>query len=250
MDVYGVSPATSTVLKNPVLNSTTRRLCEDTLLGTVCPINTIDLPFATSALELELVFNTSVSRWEWHIAKLGWQSLHLARVFYCIANNKLHNLVGVEVISIVGDLLVASQRHVAVLVVGEVHNNLISFSHGDIELCRVDRVQQETSIGANDLEIKSGANLACLFEVQLEGSADRGVQKSEPVLAWLDLEVWPRLSVHVDHITEQVSDLVVRFRRPETAVRVVSMVARVSKSGWKLGKSEFYLFEVKPSGIS
>lgn len=209
MDVHGMCPATGAVLKDPVFNCSTWRLCEDALLGAICPINTVDLPFATSALELELVFNPSVGGWEGYIPELGWQGLHLARVFDSIADDKLHDLVGVEVISVVGYLLVASQCHVAVLVVGEVHNNLISFSHGDIKLSGVDRVQQETSIRANNLEIESGADLARLLEVELEGSADGGVQKAEPVLAWLDLEVWPGLSVHMNYITEKVSRFVV-----------------------------------------
>jgi hypothetical protein len=223
MDMNGVGPSTSAVLKNPVLDRSTLRFGEHTLFGTISPGDTVDLPFATCTLELELVFDCGVGGREWHIAELGREVVVLVVVGYCTSDDELHNLVGVQVIGVIGDLLVAPQCYVAVFVGAEVNDDLPPFSHGDIELSRVDRVEKKTSVGSNDLEIDSSANLGRLFEVQLERAADRGIQEAESILAWFDLKVRPGLTVDMDNIAEEVGSLAVRFRAPQRAVRVVTL---------------------------
>ena len=223
VDVYGVRPAASAVLKNPVLNGTACRFCEDALFRTISPGDTIDLPLATLTLELELVFDSSVGRWEWHIAEFGGKVIVLVRIGNSVSDNELHDFVGVEVVGVVGHLLVAPQCHVAVLVGAEIDNDLPSFSHGDIELGCIDRVQKEASVRPDNLEVDPGADLCSLFEVKLERAADRSIQEAEAILAGLDLEVRPGLSVDVDDIAEEIGSFTVSFRRPEGAVRVVSL---------------------------
>jgi hypothetical protein len=90
-------------------------------------------------------------------------------------------------------------------------------------LSGVDRVEKKTGIRAHDLEIDPGADLRSLFEVKLERAGDRSIQETEAVLAWLNLEVRPRLSVNVDDIAKEIGGLAVRFGTPETAVWVVSL---------------------------
>jgi hypothetical protein len=129
VNVHGVSPATSAILEDPVLNGTTGRLSENALFRTISPGDTVDLPLATRTLELELVFDSSVSWREWYIAELGGKIVVLVVVRNCVSDHELHNLVCVEVVGVVGDLLIASQGHVAVLVGAEIDNHLPSFSH-------------------------------------------------------------------------------------------------------------------------
>jgi hypothetical protein len=223
VNVNGVSPASCSVLKNPVLDRSTLRFGEHTLLGTISPGNTVDLPFATCTLELELVFDCSVGGREWHIAELGREVVVLIVVGYCASDDELHDFVGVQVIGVIGDLLVAPQGHVAVFVGAKVNNDLPPFSHGDIELSRVDRVEEKASVRADNLKVDSSANLCGLFEVQLERSANRSVQEAESILAGFDLEVRPRLTVDMDNITEEVGSLAVRLRAPQRAIRVVAL---------------------------
>jgi len=52
------------------------------------------------------------------------------------------------------------------------------------------------------------AESAISLEVELEGSADRGVQESESVLAGLNVEIWPRLSIHMDNISVKTDELI------------------------------------------
>jgi len=223
VNVHGMGPAASTVLENPVLNGTACRFCEDALFRTISPGDAVDLPLATLTLELELVFDSSVGRWEWHIAEFGGKVIVLVRIGNSVSDNELHDFVGVEVVGVVGHLLVAPQCHVAVLVGAEIDNDLPSFSHGDIELGCIDRVQKEASVRPDNLEVDPGADLCSLFEVQLERAANGSIQETEAILAWLDLEVRPRLSIDVDDIAEEIGSFTVSFRRPEGAVRVVSL---------------------------
>lgn len=218
-----MGPATSTVLENPVLNSASCRFCEDALFRAISPGDTIDLPLAALTLELELVFDSSVGRREWNIAELGGKVIILVIVSNGVSDDELHDFVGVEVVGVVGHLLVAPQCHVAVLVGTEVNNDLPSFSHGNIKLSCVDWVQKEASVGPDNLEVDPGADLCSLFEVKLERAADRSIQEAEAILAGLDLEVRPGLSVDVDDIAEEIGSFTVSFRRPEGAVRVVSL---------------------------
>lgn len=223
MNVHGMCPAASAVLKDPILNGTACRFCEDALFRTISPGDTIDLPLAALTLELELVFDSSVGRWEWNIAEFGGKVIVLVRVGNSVSDDELHDFVGVEVVSIVSHLLVAPQCHVAVLVGAEIDNDLPSFSHGDIELSCIDRVQKEASVRPDNLEVDPGADLCSLFKVKLERAADGSIQETEAVLAWLDLEVWPGLSIDVDDIAEEIGSFTVSFRRPEGAVRIVSL---------------------------
>lgn len=223
MNVHGVCPAASTVLENPVLNGAACRFCEDALFRAISPGDTIDLPLATLTLELELVFDSSMGRWEWDIAEFGGKVVILVVVGNGAANDELHDFVRVEVVGVIGYLFVAPQGHIAVLVGAEIDDDLPSFSHGDIELSCIDRVQKEASVRPDNLEVDPGADLCSLFEVKLERAADGSIQETEAVLAWLDLEVRPGLSIDVDDIAEEIGSFTVSLRRPEGAIRVVSL---------------------------
>ena len=165
VDVHRMCPATSAVLKDPVLNGTACRFCEDALFRTISPGDTIDLPLAALTLELELVFDSSVGRREWNIAELGGKVIILVIVSNGVSDDELHDFVGVEVVGVVGHLLVAPQCHIAVLVGTEIDNDLPSFSHGDIELGCIDRIQKKASVGPDNLEVDPGADLCSLFKV-------------------------------------------------------------------------------------
>ena len=214
MNVHGVCPAASAVLEDPVLNGTTCRFCEDALFRTISPGDTIDLPLAALTLELELVFDSSVGRREWNIAKFGGKVIVLVVIGNSASDDELHDFVGMGVVGVVGHLLVAPQCNVAVLIGTEIDNDLPSFSHGDIELSCIDRVQKEASVGPDNLEVDPGADLCSLFEIKLERAADGSIQETEAILAWLDFEVRPGLSVDVNDIAEEIGGFTVSFRRP------------------------------------
>lgn len=93
LDTY-VSPTTSAVLEDPVLNGSTLGLSENALLRTISPGDAVDLPFASLALELELVLDSGVCRREGNVAELQagghGRNVALGRV----ADDETHNLVG------------------------------------------------------------------------------------------------------------------------------------------------------------
>lgn len=103
------------------------------------------------------------------------------------------------------DVVVVLEGDVLALEEAEIADDLPALRHGNIELSRVHRVEEQASIRADDLEI--GTSTRRIFEVQLEGPADCSVQEAESVLAGLDIEVRPRLSIYVDNIAEEISGL-------------------------------------------
>lgn len=118
---------------------------------------------------------------------------------------------------------------------------------------RINRVQQKACVGAHNLKVEPGADLVCLFDVKLERAADSGIEQTETVLAWLDLEVWPRLSVDMDDIAEKIGRLAVGFRAPEAAVRVVPLGGQTERnivvcSLWETSNLLFFIIvkDVEP----
>lgn len=187
MNVDRVCPASCAVLQRPVLDSTALGLGQNALFGTIGPGDAVDLPFTSGALELKLVLDCSVGRREWDIAELGGKIAVVVLVGRRISDDEAHNFVGVQVGSIVCHVLVAAEGDVAVLVRGEVNNHLPAFGHGDVKLSGINRVQEKTSIGSNDLEVNARTLFRLLLKVELERPADRGVQEAESIFAGFHL---------------------------------------------------------------
>lgn len=98
----------------------------------ICRASETYLPLSTLALEFELMLDGSVSWREGHVAELGGQGrqgVFAARITDSIADNEAHDLVGVEVDVVIGDLLVAAESYVLSFVGAEVHNDFPSLGH-------------------------------------------------------------------------------------------------------------------------
>lgn len=187
MNVNRVCPASRAILQGPVLDGTTLGLGQNALLGTIGPGDAVDLPFTTLTLEFKLVLDGGVGRREWNIAELSRELVVLLLVGRRVSDDEAHNFVGVQVGSVVCHVLVTAEGDVAVLVRGEVNNHLPAFGHGDVKLSGINRVQEKTSIGSNDLEVNARTLFRLLLKVELERPADRGVQEAESIFAGFHL---------------------------------------------------------------
>ena len=122
-------PAARAVLERPPLNGTTLRLSHDTGLRSVSPGDTVYLPLATLALELEGVIDTLLVRREGDSAECSRELLVSVVGFDSVTYNKAHDFVGVKVGVDVSNLSVRLECDVLVLVLREVNDDFPALGH-------------------------------------------------------------------------------------------------------------------------
>ena len=200
MHVDRVCPSPSSVLQNPVLNGTTFRLRKDAFLRPISPCDSINHPLAALAPEFEFVGDSFLVWREVHLAELSWKLAIVACIRNGVADNKSHNLVGVEVGIHIGNVSIAPQRDVLIPILREIKDDFPALSDRGVELSGVDWIQKQAGVGANHLHVRS---FACSsFEVQFECARGCCVQEAQTILPGLYLQEGPWLAVGVDDITE------------------------------------------------
>lgn len=144
-------PAAGAVLERPSLNGTTLRLSHDAGLGSISPGDTVDLPLATLALELERVIDALLVRREGDVAECSRECLVSEVRFDSVAYNKAHDFVGVKVGVDIGDFGVRLEGDILVLEGAEVNHDFPAFGHRNVKLGGINRLSEKTRVGTHDL---------------------------------------------------------------------------------------------------
>jgi hypothetical protein len=144
-------PAARAVLERPPLNGTTLRLSHNASLGSISPGDTVDLPLAALALELEGVIEALLVRREWDCAECSRKSFVLLVAADLVAYDESHDFVCVEIRVDVGNLGIRLECDVLVLESAEVKHDFPTFGHGDVKLGSINRLRKKACIGTDNL---------------------------------------------------------------------------------------------------
>lgn len=206
VDVDGVRPTARVVLKLPDLNSAEGGFGQDTVVD-VREDDLVNLVLAVGTLELEVAVDDVVLlRREGHLAEGGGDSAGILNG--SVADKEAHDLEGVSILVLVTDVVSLSnvaQVDGLATVGGEINDDLVTLSHGDVHVSGADGFLQKTGVASNDLEGNTVAGGVGPGEVQEERAGDGRVQEAEAVLAGLDVEEGPRLAVDMDDIAPAVT---------------------------------------------
>ena len=152
MSIVNTYPAAGAVLERPSLNGTTLRLSHDARLGSIRPGDTVDLPLAACALELERMIHALLVRGEGDIAECGRECFVSVVVFDGIADHKAHDFVCVKVRIDIGDLGVRLERDILVLEGAEVNDDFPALGHRNVKLGGINRLGEKTCVGTHNLQ--------------------------------------------------------------------------------------------------
>jgi hypothetical protein len=201
MDVNRMRPTAAAVLKLPYFNRTARHICQHAV-GCVGKDDTVDLPLTIGMMELKVMVHTRPRR----VRPVNGCQCRRNRAGVCnwgAGYNKSHNLVGVEVVLVVTDVFCVFQRDVLPGKRAEVKNNFIPLAHGNVERGRSCGRCQKPRVRRDYLKGNHGGGTGLSLEIQEECARDRCIQETEPVLARLDIEVRPCLTIDMDNIAKE-----------------------------------------------
>ena len=88
----------------------------------------------------------------------------------------------------------------------KVEDNLVALAHCKDQILRANNILKQPDIRRND--IKSNRLVVSVLDKRKHvGTTERHLVKPKSVLAGLDIEVWPGLSVHLNDVAEEVQEV-------------------------------------------
>ena len=119
---------------------------------------------------------------------------------HCRANTELYDSIGRGVVLVTHEVAFVLEREVATNERRKVDDDVPTFGDAKYKAGRVHGGRNQTSIAGYDGHRDARALTSC-NQIDLEASANRCIEKSESVLARLDIEEGPRLTVDTDNVT-------------------------------------------------
>lgn len=200
VDVDGVTPAATAVLELPDLDGATGNVSKYAVVD-LGEADSVNLPHSVGAVELEVTINAALRGREVNHGKGAGDGAGVGH--RAAADDKLHDLVGVEVVGISPHIFSVPEGDVLASKGRKVEDDLVSLSHTDVKLRSSGGHSEESSIGRNDLEGYLSTRTRSAAEVEQKGPGDGSVEEPEAILPRLDVEVGPGLAVDMNDIAEE-----------------------------------------------
>lgn len=199
MDMHRMTPTTRAVFQFPDLGGSRHRLCEHTL----CKVGedyAVDGPHSVFSLEFEGAVNLGVGfGGEVESREAGRERTIPGLGRDKGADSELHYLVGMSVVFVLAVVSSILHEQGLACVGGKVDDNFIALGNGEDESIRADGRLKEASIGGND--VHRNLHILRSLEGEFVAPAQADITEPEAVLAWLDFEVWPWVSVDMNDIS-------------------------------------------------
>ena len=154
------------VNKTPSLGFTLRRVCNDTILH-IFKSNAIDQPFAVTTFpEFKSLIDRSLRIWNDKIGQVTRDvPVPIRRTRTC-PDHESKNFVSGRIIWVCLEVAIIHQGHVLTFVFIEVDHDLVSFGHGNHQICGGYWVIKITRISTDDCERKSSLGIRISYKIK------------------------------------------------------------------------------------